>query len=117
MSTRVTITFDVTQEQYYNYNRNINEFLDNLNETGIHEVDVREQKDFIGVHADKVALAEIDSELFFNEISQDTKSWSYDYDDLEQNTKVFEYVKEYYPKELQALKNKEIDYIEVYTDY
>ena len=114
--TRVTITFDVTQEQYYNYNRDVNEFLDNLNETGIHDVDVREQDNFTGVQADKVALAEIDSELFFDEISMDTKSWSYDYEDLEQNTKVFEYVKEYYPKELQALKNKEIDYIEVYYD-
>ena len=69
-----------------------------------------------GVHADKVALAEIDSELFFDEISMDTKSWSYDYEDLEQNTKVFEYIKKYYPNELQALKNKEIDYIEVYYD-
>ena len=117
MSTRVTITFDVTDEQYHDYERDINCFLDRLYLTGIEDVDVKEQKDFIGVHADKVALAEVDSELFFDEISQDTKSWSYDYNDLVENTKVFEYVKEYYPKELQALKNKEIDYIEVYTDY
>ena len=40
--TRITITFEVAQDQYYNYNRDINDFLDNLNETGIHDVDVQE---------------------------------------------------------------------------
>ena len=117
MSTRVTIAFTVADEQLNNYSQDMNNFLDALADTGIQGVSVQENKDFTEVHYDKVTLAEVNSELFFNEISQDTKSWSYDYDDLEQSTKVFEYIKEYYPKELQALKNKEIDYLEVYTDY
>ena len=117
MSTRITITFDVPNDKYKDYEECLSDFDSNLQYIGIHDVDIHENKDYTGVHYDKIALADIDSELFFNEISQDTKSWSYGYDDLEQNTKVFEYVKEYYPKELQALKNKEIDYIEVYCDY
>jgi hypothetical protein len=40
---QVTITFEVTEEQYYNYNRDVNDFLDNLNLTGIHDVEVIEQ--------------------------------------------------------------------------
>lgn len=116
MSTRVTITFTVADELLNNYSQDMNNFLDALADTGIQGVSVQENKDFTGVHADKVALAEIDSELFFDEISMDTKSWSFDYDDLAENTKVFEYVKEYYPKELKALKNKEIDYLEIYSD-
>ena len=113
--TRVTITFDVTQEQYDNYDRDINEFLDNLNETGIHDVDVREHEND-GVFIARDIICEIDSELFYDEVSTDTKSSSYDYNDLEQNTKVFEYIKEYYPKELQALKDNWADYITVYYD-
>ena len=69
-----------------------------------------------GVKISKDVICEIDGELFFNEISMDTKSWSFDYDDLEQNTKVFEYVKEYYPRELQALKDGRTDYLTVYYD-
>lgn len=112
---QVTITFNVTEEQYNNYNRDVNEFLDNLNLTGIQDVEVSEHSND-GVVINRDVLCEIDGELFFNEISMDTKSWSYDYDDLEQNTKVFEYVKEYYPKELQALKDGRTDYLTVYYD-
>lgn len=117
MSTKVTITFDVPSDKYKDYEEVYSDFDSNLQYIGIHEVDVREQDNFTGIRYGKVTLAEIDSELFYNEVSMDTKSWSYDYDDLEQNTKVFEYVKKFYPNELQALKNGEIDYIEVYTDY
>ena len=69
-----------------------------------------------GVVINRDVLCEIDGELFFNEISMDTKSWSFDYDDLEQNTKIFEYVKKYYPQELQALKDGRTDYLTVYYD-
>lgn len=117
MTTKVTITFEVTQEQYYNYNRDINDFLDNLYETGIQDVDVREDNGSNPVHVDKTTIAEIDSELFFNHVSMDTKSWSYDYSDLEENKPVFEYIKKYYPNELKALKDGTIDYLEVYCDY
>lgn len=116
MSTRVTITFTVADELLNNYSQDMNNFLDALADTGIQGVSVQENKDFTGVFASKVATVEIDSELFFDEISMDTKSWSFDYYDLEQNTEVFKYVQEYYPQELKALKNKEIDYLEVYSD-
>ena len=65
----------------------------------------------------KTTIAEIDSELFFNHVSMDTKSWAYDYEDLEENKPVFEYIKKYYPDELKALKEGTIDYLELYCDY
>ena len=40
---KVTITFEVTEEQYNNYDRDVNDFLDNLNLTGIQDVEVIEQ--------------------------------------------------------------------------
>lgn len=43
MTMKVTITFEVTDEQYYSYNQDINDFLDNLNNTGIHDVEVIEK--------------------------------------------------------------------------
>jgi hypothetical protein len=116
MTTRVTVTFEVTDEQLNMYNQDMNNFLDALSDTGIEKVNVKEDKDFTGVRANLVAMAEIDSELFFDNISMDTKSWNYDYYDLKNNEEVFEYIKEYYPQELKALKNGEIDYLEVYSD-
>ena len=46
----------------------------------------------------------------------DRKSWSFDYDDLAENTKVFEYIKEEYPNELEALKEGRADYLTVWYD-
>lgn len=112
---KVTITFEVTDKQYHDYERDINCFLDRLYLTGIEDVDVTEHEND-GVVINRDIICEIDSELFFNNISMDTKSWSYDYDDLAENTEVFEYIKEYYPKELQALKDGRTDYITVYYD-
>lgn len=113
---KVTITFNVSDEQYDDYESIIDEFTNNLDEVGISEIDVHEDDD-TSVLVSKTALAEIDSELFFNEISMDTKSWSYDYEDLKENKPVFEYINEYYSDELEALKNGTIDYLEVYCDY
>ena len=112
---QVTITFNVTEEQFNDYKRDKDCFLDRLYLTGIDNVRVQEQEND-GVVINRDVLCEIDGELFFNEISMDTKSWSFDYDDLEQNTKVFEYVKKYYPQELQALKDGRTDYLTVYYD-
>ena len=113
---KVTITFNVSDEQYDDYENIIDEFMNSLDQIGISDIDVHEN-DNTSVHVDRTAIAEIDSELFFNHVSMDTKSWSYDYDDLEENKPVFEYIKEYYPNELKALKDGTIDYLEVYCDY
>lgn len=112
----VTVKFNVSDEQYDDYENIIDEFMNSLDQIGISEIDVHEN-DNTSVHVDRTAIAEIDSELFFNHVSMDTKSWSYDYSDLEENKPVFEYVKEYYPNELKALKDGTIDYLEVYCDY
>ena len=114
---KVTITFNVSDEQYDDYENIIDEFMNSLDQIGVEDIDVHEDDGSNPVHVDKTALAEIDSELFFNHVSMDTKSWSYDYDDLEENKPVFEYIKEYYPNELKALKDGTIDYLEVYCDY
>ena len=112
----VTITFNVSDEQYDDYENIIDEFMNNLDQIGVSDIDVHEN-DNTSVRIDRTAIAEIDSELFFNHVSMDTKSWSYDYSDLEENKPVFEYIKEYYPNELKALKDGTIDYLEVYCDY
>ena len=65
---------------------------------------------------DKTIQIEIDSDLFFNEVSMDCTSWSYNLYDLEQNKPVYDYIKEYHAEELQALKDGKADYIEVYRD-
>ena len=111
MTTKVTITFEVPEDKYDEYEECLSDFDSNLQYIGITDMDVREDdnNDNDGVRISKDVLCEIDGELFFNEISMDTKSWSFDYEDLEENTKVFEYVKEYYPNELQALKDGKTD--------
>ena len=118
MTTKVTITFEVPEDKYDEYEECLSDFDSNLQYIGIMDMDVREDdnSDNDGVRISKDVLCEIDGELFFNEISMDTKSWSFDYEDLEENTKVFEYVKEYYPNELQALKDGKTDYLTVWYD-
>lgn len=114
---KVTITFNVSDEQYNDYEECLTDFDSNLQYIGILDMEVKEDDGSNPVHVDKTTLAEIDSELFFNHVSMDTKSWSYDYDDLKANKPVFEYVEKYYPNELKALKDGTIDYLEVYCDY
>lgn len=65
---------------------------------------------------DKVIQIEIDSDLFFNEVSMDVTSWSFDLYDLEQNKPVYEYIKENHAEELKALEDGKAKYIEVYRD-
>ena len=112
MSKQILITIH-NEEEFTNALAEIKSNLDYDNIEYDYKI-IEEHNDEVVINRD--VLCEIDGELFFNEISMDTKSWSYDYDDLEQNTKVFEYVKEYYPKELQALKDGRTDYLTVYYD-
>ena len=65
---------------------------------------------------DKVIQIEIDGDLFFNEVSMDVTSWSFDLYDLEQNKPVYEYIKENHAEELKALEDGKAKYIEVYRD-
>ena len=116
MTIKITITFKVPEYKYNEYEKYLEDFDSNLQYIGIMDMDVREDDGNDGVRISKDVLCEIDGELFFNEISMDTKSWSFDYEDLEENTKVFEYVKEYYPNELQALKDGKTDYLTVWYD-
>lgn len=118
MTTKITITFEVPEDKYNEYEECLADFDSNLQYIGITDMDVREDdgSNYDGVIISKDVLCEIDGELFFNEISMDTKSWSFDYADLEENTKVFEYVKEYYPNELKALKDRRTDFLTVYYD-
>lgn len=66
--------------------------------------------------ASLVEQVEIDSELFYDEISDTLTSWSFDKYDIEDYPKVLEYLKDYYPQELQTLYDGKIDYLEVYRD-
>lgn len=68
------------------------------------------------IEYDKVIRIEIDVELFYDEISSDLTEWWIDYDDLLERPLTLAYIKEYYEEELEALKNKEIDYIALSCD-
>lgn len=116
MNTKVTITFEVPENKYNAYEKFLQRFDDNLQNIGILKVDIHESNADNGVTISKDVLCEIDSELFFDKISMETKSWSYDYDDLAENTEVFEYIQKYYPNELKALENGDTDYLTVYYD-
>lgn len=64
----------------------------------------------------KTVSCEIDMELFYDEVSDECTSWYFDYNDLVSNKKVLNYILDYYPNEYEALKNGDVDYIEVYRD-
>lgn len=65
---------------------------------------------------DKVIRIDIDAELFTKEISLDLTEWWINYDDLEVRPNVLLYLMEDYKEEVEALKNKEIDYIALSCD-
>lgn len=114
----ITIKFRVTDEQYNQYEEILADFDSNLQSIGVEDVDTREvDGDHSACFTSNVTTVEIDSELFFNAVSIDTKSWSFDYDDLGANEPVFDYIQKHYPNELKALEDGAIDYLEVYTDY
>lgn len=65
---------------------------------------------------DKVVRIALDSELFYEEISTDVTEWWADYEGLQERPSAYKFLLTYYPKELEALKNNEIDYIALSSD-
>lgn len=68
------------------------------------------------VEYDKVVRIELDSELFYDEISDVVTEWWVDYEGLEVLPQTLNYLQMSYKEEIKALKNKEIDYIALSSD-
>jgi hypothetical protein len=70
------------------------------------------------MEASKVLTVECDSEIFFNETDILKGCIHLDYDDLEYDyPSIFNELKRTNPYELEQLKNKEVDYLAVYSSY
>lgn len=69
------------------------------------------------VEYDKVIRIALDSELFYEEISTDVAELWANYEDLKEQPGAYKFLLTCYPKELEALKNKEIDFIVLSNDY
>lgn len=65
----------------------------------------------------KITSIEIDSELFFNNVSDIATSWMFNLSDLEDHEPVYNYIKETEPEIITALETKQIHYVEVYRDF
>ena len=65
----------------------------------------------------KITSIEIDSELFFNNVSDVATSWMFNLYDLEDHEPIYNYIKETEPEIITALENNQIDYVEVYRDF
>lgn len=65
----------------------------------------------------KITSIEIDSELFFNNVSDIATSWMFNLYDLEDHEPIYNYIKETEPEIITALETKQIDYVEVYRDF
>lgn len=68
------------------------------------------------IEYDKVIRISLDSELFYDEISSDLTELWVDYENLKEQSGAYKFLLTYYPKELDALKNKHIDYIVLSND-
>lgn len=68
------------------------------------------------IEYDKVIRIELDSELFYDEISSVLTEWWADYEGLQERPSAYKFLLTTYPKELEALKNNEIDYIALSSD-
>ena len=68
------------------------------------------------VEYDKVIRIALDSELFYKEISTDVTVLLANYEDLKEQPSAYKFLLTTYPKELEALKNKEIDFIILSND-
>lgn len=67
---------------------------------------------------DRIMTVECDSEIFFNETDVLKGCLMFDYDTLKEDySSIFKEIERDYPQELKALKNKDIDYLAVYSDY
>ena len=65
----------------------------------------------------KVTSIEIDSELFFDNVSDIATSWMFNLYDLEDHEPIYNYIKETKPEIITALETKQIHYVEVYRDF
>lgn len=69
------------------------------------------------IEYDKVIRIALDAELFYDEISSDLTELWLDYEDLKEHSGAYKFLLTTYPKELDALKNKYIDYIVISNDF
>lgn len=69
------------------------------------------------IEYDKVIRIALDAELFYDEISSDLTELWVDYKDLKEQSGAYKFLLTTYPKELDALKNKYIDYIVLSNDF
>lgn len=69
------------------------------------------------IEYDKVIRIAIDAELFYDEISSDVTELWLDYEDLKERQGAYKFLLTCYPKELEALKSKYIDYIVLSNDF
>ena len=60
---------------------------------------------------DTVVRIGLNSKIFYNEVSSDLTEWWTDYNGLLDNPYIYNLLNIYHSEELEALKNKEIDYI------
>lgn len=68
------------------------------------------------IEYDKVVRIGLDSEIFYDNVSRDfTERWI-NYEDLLDMPNVYFFLDVYHPKEIEALKNKEIDFIALSSD-
>ena len=70
------------------------------------------------VKYDRISSIEVDADFFYGNISTTVTSWNYDYDSLVEAKEVYDYLinEENAEDIIEALKNNEIDYIEVYRE-
>lgn len=69
------------------------------------------------IEYDKVIRIALDAELFYDEISSDLTELWVDYENLKEHEGAYKFLLTTYPKELEALKNKYIDYIVLSNDF
>ena len=65
---------------------------------------------------DKVIRIVLDSEMFYARVSPNLNELWTDYNDLLDMPRIYHFLNIYFSKELEALKNKEIDYIALSSD-
>lgn len=66
---------------------------------------------------DKVVRIGLDSEIFYDNVSQNVTEYWVNYEGLlEDIPSIYKLLNIYHPEELKALKNKEIDYIALSSD-
>ena len=68
------------------------------------------------IEYDKVVRIALDSELFYDNVSQNVTEYWVDYEGLLDMPRIYGLLNIYHSEELKALKNKEIDFIALSSD-